>query len=139
MQTKLAGAAYEADAADIDVHALHQGFLRGARAGAAKLVCDAEVQALAYHAQAWEVTTTQGRFSAPLLINAAGAWADVIGQMAGADRIGLVPKRRSAFIFSPPAGTDVSSWPCHARCTAAEPCLGRFATLRRRRQLRCRF
>jgi D-arginine dehydrogenase len=111
----VAAAVYEADAADIDVHALHQGFLRGARAAGAKLVCDAEVQALAYRSQAWEISTTQGMFRAPVVVNAAGAWADVIGQMAGADPIGLVPKRRSAFTFQPPAGIDASSWPLFMR------------------------
>jgi D-arginine dehydrogenase len=112
---QVAAAVYEADAADIDVHALHQGFLRGARAAGAKLVCDAEVQALAYRSQAWEISTTQGMFRAPVVVNAAGAWADVIGQMAGADPIGLVPKRRSAFTFQPPAGIDASSWPLFMR------------------------
>ncbi|SDX22995.1 Glycine/D-amino acid oxidase [Collimonas sp. OK242] len=113
----VAAAVYEADAADIDVHALHQGFLRGAKAGAAgaKLICDAAVLALAYRTQTWEITTTQGRFSAPVVINAAGAWADVIGQMAGAAHIGLAPMRRSAFTFQPPAGMDVSSWPLFMR------------------------
>ncbi|SFB29194.1 Glycine/D-amino acid oxidase [Collimonas sp. OK607] len=115
----VAAAVYEADAAEIDVHALHQGFLRGAKVGAGttgtKLVCDAEVLALMYRTQTWEVTTTQGMFSAPVVINAAGAWADVIGQMAGAAHVGLVPKRRSAFTFQPPSGMDASSWPLFMR------------------------
>ncbi|HWW06220.1 FAD-binding oxidoreductase [Collimonas sp.] len=112
---QVAAAVYEADAADIDVHALHQGFLRGAKAAGAKLVCDAEVQALAYQSQAWEISTTQGMFRAPVVVNAAGAWADVLGQMAGAGLIGLVPKRRSAFTFQPPAGINASSWPLFMR------------------------
>ncbi|MGB7480816.1 MAG: FAD-dependent oxidoreductase, partial [Burkholderiaceae bacterium] len=39
-------AVYEPDAMDMDVHAIHQGFLRGARAGGGRLVCGAEVRAL---------------------------------------------------------------------------------------------
>jgi D-arginine dehydrogenase len=115
----VAAAVYEADAADIDVHTLHQGFLRGAKAKAdgagAKLVCDAEVLGLAYRDQTWELATTQGTFSAPVVVNAAGAWADVLGQMAGASRIGLTPMRRSAFTFQPAAGIDASSWPLFMR------------------------
>lgn len=113
---QVAAAIYEEDAADIDVHALHQGFLRGARAAGARLVCDAEVQSLTRDEQRWQIATTQGVFSAAVVINAAGAWADVIGQLAGAKPIGLVPKRRSAFTFSAePAIAGSASWPMFAR------------------------
>ena len=113
---QVAAAIYEEDAADIDVHALHQGFLRGARAAGARLVCDAEVQSLTRDQQRWQIATTQGGFSARVVINAAGAWADVIGQLAGAKPIGLVPKRRSAFTFpAEPAVAGSTGWPMFAR------------------------
>lgn len=108
---QVAGAVYEADASDIDVHALHQGFLRGARAAGARLLCDAEVMGLSYAEQQWQVATSQGQLRARVVINAAGAWADVIGQMAGASAIGLVPKRRSAFTFAADSGSDSAAWP----------------------------
>lgn len=107
----IAGSVYEDDAADIDVHALHQGFLRGTRAAGGTIVCNAEVQGLRREGGDWEVQTMQGVFRAPTVINAAGAWADQIGVMAGAGPIGLVPKRRSAFIFAPPPDMETSSWP----------------------------
>lgn len=112
-QDDLIGAVYEEDASDIDVHALHQGFLRGARAAGARVVCSAEVQSL-HHAQeqgegTWHVQTTQGELLAGVVINAAGAWADEIGRLAGAAPIGLVPKRRSAFTFAAPP--DSAHWP----------------------------
>ncbi|AKZ62052.1 FAD-dependent oxidoreductase [Herbaspirillum hiltneri N3] len=107
----LGGAVYEEDACDIDVHGLHQGFLRGARGAGARVVCDAEVLGLAYLDGQWRLSTSQGEFRAPVVINAAGAWADVIGGMAGARPIGLVPKRRSAFTFTADAGQDSTSWP----------------------------
>jgi D-arginine dehydrogenase len=47
-----------------------------------------------------------------VVINAAGAWCDVIAALAGVPRIGLQPKRRSAFTFAPPAGVDARHWPC---------------------------
>lgn len=109
----LIGAVYEEDASDIDVHALHQGFLRGARAAGARVVCSAEVQSLQYAAEqgagTWRVQTTQGELLAGVVINAAGAWADEIGRLAGAAPIGLVPKRRSAFTFAAPP--DSAHWP----------------------------
>jgi D-arginine dehydrogenase len=110
-RSEVIGAVYEADASDIDVDALHQGFLRGMRTAGGTLICDAEVLTLTRPGDEWEVGTTRGCYRTPVLINAAGAWADVIGKMAGADPIGLVPKRRSAFIFQPPPEIDTSDWP----------------------------
>jgi D-arginine dehydrogenase len=50
-------------------------------------------------------------FEAPIVVNAAGAWCDVIAELAGARPCGLVPKRRTAFTFNPPEGMDISGWP----------------------------
>ncbi|ASU37490.1 FAD-dependent oxidoreductase [Herbaspirillum sp. meg3] len=108
---EIGGAVYEADASDIDVHSLHQGFLRGARNSGARIVCDADVQGLAYGEGRWQMSTSQGKFYAPVVVNAAGAWADVIGKMAGAMPIGLVPKRRSAFTFAVDAAYRSDAWP----------------------------
>lgn len=107
----LLGAVLENDALDIDVHALLQGFLRGARAHGASLHYDAAVSAIARKDGLWEVTSAQGTMRAPVLINAAGAWADTVGAMAGAAPIGLVPKRRSALLFEAPEGSDLARWP----------------------------
>lgn len=105
------GGVYEADALDIDVHALHQGFLRGARSNGAKQVNSAEVIGMRRVDGRWEVTTSLGSFFAPTVVNAAGAWADVVGQMAGAAPVGLVPKRRSAMLFAAPPGVNAAGWP----------------------------
>jgi D-arginine dehydrogenase len=101
---------YEPDAMDIDVNALHRGYLRGAKAHGADLVTDADVQAIERRAGRWHVRTTAGEFSAPILVNAAGAWADEIGRLAGRAPIGLVPKRRTAITFDAPAGSEVGKW-----------------------------
>jgi D-arginine dehydrogenase len=108
---QVAGGLLEPEAMDIDVHALHQGFLRGLRARDGVLVCNAEVRALARYRGHWRAQTSVGEFEAPLLVNAAGAWADEIGRLAGAKPIGLVPKRRTAITFDPPAGTVIEHWP----------------------------
>jgi D-arginine dehydrogenase len=103
---------YEPDAMDLDVHAIHQGFLRGATAAGAQLVCGAGVQHIHREADGgWRVDTAAGRFSAPILINAAGAWCDEVAQIAGVAPVGLVPKRRTAFTTDAPAGCDISNWP----------------------------
>lgn len=107
----VAAAVRDPGAADIDVHALHQGFLRGARTAGARLRCDAELRGLQRGAQGWTLDTSAGPFSAARVVNAAGAWADELAQRAGIAPVGLQPKRRSAFVFDPPAGLDVSRWP----------------------------
>ena len=108
---RLLGSALEPDAADIDVHALHQGYLRGLRRHGGQLVCDAEVTHAERRGAGWVVQAGGREHRAAVLVNAAGAWCDVIARMAGVAPIGLQPKRRSAFVFAPPQGVDVSRWP----------------------------
>jgi D-arginine dehydrogenase len=109
---RLIGAVLEPDASDMDVHAIHQGYLRGLRRAGGSVVCDAEVTGLARVAGGWEVRSRAGTWSAPVVVNAAGAWCDVVAALAGVPAIGLQPKRRSAFTFAPPPGVDVRHWPC---------------------------
>ncbi|AIG02827.1 FAD-dependent oxidoreductase [Pseudomonas fluorescens] len=109
---KVHGAIYDPTVCDIDTDALYQGYLRGIRRNGGVIHTDCEVQTLNRDDQGqWQVRTSQQRFSAPVIINAAGAWADTIGDMAGAQKIGLQPKRRSAFVFAPPAEMDIQGWP----------------------------
>lgn len=107
----VSAAFYEPDAMDLDVNAIHQGFLRGLRARGGEVVTGAGVEALERRNGGWQATTRAGRFQAKVLVNAAGAWADEIAALAGVRGIGLVPKRRTAFIVDPPAGLDASRWP----------------------------
>ncbi len=106
-----ARAMIEPTAMDMDVHAIHQGFLRGLRAKGGKTVTDAPSEALAYRDGLWHVRTPAGDFASRVLINAGGAWADEIAGLAGVKTIGLVPKRRTAFTFDPPQGLDAAAWP----------------------------
>lgn len=105
------GGVLEQDASDIDVDALLQGFLRGTRQQGGRTVYDAAVTGLRRSDGQWTVTTAGRVYQAPVVVNAAGAWADTVARMAGADPVGLVPKRRSAFLFAPPEGIASSHWP----------------------------
>ena len=108
----LLGAIVESDAMDIDVHALHQGFLRGVRTQGGEQWNDAEVVSAAHDGDGWTLTLADGRsVCARTLVNATGAWADALAQLAGARPLGLQAKRRSAFTFTPPQGTDIHRWP----------------------------
>jgi D-arginine dehydrogenase len=106
----ITAAFYEPDSKDMDVHAIHQGYLRGLKAAGGRVACDAELLALDRRAGQWHARTKAGDFRAPIVIAAAGAWCDEIGRLAGAAPIGLVPKRRTALTFDPPAGADVRNW-----------------------------
>ena len=101
-------------AADLDVHALHQGYLRGARAQGAQLRCDTEVMSLQPAAAGWLLHTSTGAVQAARVVNAAGAWADELAARAGVRPIGLEPRRRSAFVFEGPPRLDTAHWPCVA-------------------------
>lgn len=108
---RLIGGVYEPDAADIDVNTLHQAFLRSVRRQGGSIITRADVTGITRGGNRWEVRTNAGSFEAPIIVNAAGAWADRVGDLAGARRIGLQPKRRSAFVFALPAGLDHQHWP----------------------------
>jgi D-arginine dehydrogenase len=108
----LLGGVFEVDAMDIDVHALHQGFLRGARRSGAALWTDAELARASNPDGRWTIELLDGRrVSARTLINAAGAWADDVAQRCGVTPLGIQPKRRSAFTFAAPPGVDIRPWP----------------------------
>ncbi len=84
----------DALAEDMDVHALHHGFLRGAR-----VVNGAEVLEAGFSGGRWRLQTKAGEFAAPVLVNAAGAWADELARIAGVAPLGIQPLRRTAIVF----------------------------------------
>ena len=106
---------FEPGAADIDVNSLHQGFIRGLRQRGSRLECDAQIQAIERSQGEWVLDVAmrgaQHTWRAPILIDAAGAWADEVAALAGVPPLGLSPRRRTAFLFPPPAGMDTAHWP----------------------------
>ncbi|EWY37721.1 FAD-dependent oxidoreductase [Skermanella stibiiresistens SB22] len=115
---QVAGAVWEPDAMDMDVHAIHQGYLRGARARGAEVVTDAELTGLTRRDGVWRAETRTGTetrtWTAPWVVNAAGAWADGVAALAGLRPMGLTPKRRTAITFDPtpiPAEANLKDWP----------------------------
>jgi D-arginine dehydrogenase len=107
----VAAGVLETGSADIDVDALHQGWLRALRAKGGRLVVDAGVTQLTRQGGGWRAMTPAGAFEAPVVINAAGAWADVVADLAGARPIGLQPCRRTGVIVEAPDGLDSDRWP----------------------------
>jgi D-arginine dehydrogenase len=106
------GAIFEPEADDMDVAAIHGGFLKGARAAGGVLRLNAEVTTLERKDGRWRIGLDDGEtIVAANVVNASGAWADVVAGLAGAAPVGLVPKRRTAFTFDPPADLNIAHLP----------------------------
>ncbi len=108
----VAAAVIEPGGQSIDVAGLLDGYLRGFRARGGEIVTRAEVTQLSASRQSWEIKSTAGRYAVGVIVNAAGAWAEGVGALAGARPIGLRPLRRTAITFAPPDGVDIRNWPC---------------------------
>lgn len=108
---RIAGAMIERNARGIDVDLLLQGYARILRARGGQIVTGAAVTHLTREAGLWQVMTAQGSFAAPVVVNAAGGWADQVATIAGVPRAGLQPFRRSAAIIPAPEGFDTEHWP----------------------------
>ena len=110
-QDYLAAAFHDTRATDIDVHALHQGFLKKFRVAGGHVITGFEVDRIEWDGQTWHVASGDRTVRASIVVNAAGAWADEVGTMAGARPVGLVPKRRTALMIAAPEGAEIGGWP----------------------------
>lgn len=104
-------AAWHEEAWDIDTDRLIQDFAREVRANGGRILTGAEVTAIARTPAGWRVTAGGAPHEAPLLVNAAGAWADRVATLAGIAPLGLAPLRRSMARIPAPAGHDTARWP----------------------------
>jgi D-arginine dehydrogenase len=86
---------YEPDCADIDVAGVHQAYLRMAARKDVRLICNAELLSARFRNGRWTIDTPQGAIHAATLVNAAGAWADVVAERCGVRTIGISPFRRT--------------------------------------------
>lgn len=102
---------FHADAWDLDTELLVQNFARDVRANGGEVRTSAEVSAIARTGAGWDVTVGQDTISARVLVNAAGAWVDVIASMAGIKPLGVTPLRRSMARIPAPGGHDLTGWP----------------------------
>jgi D-arginine dehydrogenase len=96
---------------DLDVDAILQGYLRQFRSNGGDIFTACQLNDLTYQHGQWTLNTNAGKYTAPVVINSAGAWADHIGTMAGLDPLGIRPFRRTAILVDPPKDQDISEWP----------------------------
>jgi len=96
---------------DIDVDRLHQAYIQYTRQQGGELICNAEVKSIEHIDSQWHVVTTQGDWVSPVVINAAGAWADEIAKLAKVTPVGIQPKRRSAALVPFLDEHRMADWP----------------------------
>lgn len=105
-----AAAILERDAQDIDVDRMLQGYTRLLKARGGVVTCGARVETMRRAGDVWIVETPADAFQAPVVVNAAGAWAGAVAALAGAQAIPVTPCRRSAALLPAPA-EGVMDWP----------------------------
>ncbi len=107
----LAGALYEHNAYDLDVDAIHQFFLRALAGRGGKLFCNQPFSTAERVSDHWRVPLGDDVLQAPVLINAAGAWGDIVARGAKVEPVGLEPRRRTVVLVDPPIGISPNDWP----------------------------
>jgi D-arginine dehydrogenase len=89
-------ALFEPGCADIDVAALHAAYLRAFRRAGGRIATGARLDSAGHHAGGWSVQLTDGsELSASIIVNAAGAWADIVAEACSVAPLGIAPKRRT--------------------------------------------
>ncbi|RWE33783.1 MAG: FAD-binding oxidoreductase [Mesorhizobium sp.] len=105
------GGVYEPDAVDVDTGKMLAASASALKAGGGIIRTGEEVRGIAHAEDGFIITTSAGEHRADIVVNAAGAWVDVVADLAGLSGLGFQPKRRTAFLFDAPAGADISNWP----------------------------
>jgi len=96
----------------LDGDILLQSFVRMVRGTRGTILTGRRIAAIERRGDRWRVGTETGEtFEAPILIDAAGAWADGVARLGQVRPLGLRPKRRTIIAVDPPPGVDPSGWP----------------------------
>ncbi len=107
----LYGALMDGNGGDLDVDVLLQGYLRLFRHRGGQLFAGHRVESMTRSGGSWSVSAGAQTFEAPVVINAAGAWANHVGTLAGLESLKIQPMRRTALTIDPPGGVDARDWP----------------------------
>lgn len=106
----VAGGIYDPGCFDLDVSAIHTGFLSGFGQAGGQMFLNSPVGAISHDGSAWHLLTKTGEYRAKTIVNAAGAWGDEVAQMAGLAPLGLMPLRRTVIVCPVTGGVD-KNWP----------------------------
>ena len=106
----VAGLVYP-DGLRLDSDAMLQDYAREIRQAGGEVRNGLRIAAIAPAGPGWRVEAGGATWNAPVLVNAAGAWADDMASLAGVAPLGLKPLRRTIIVIDPPEGADVRGWP----------------------------
>ena len=109
----VAAGLYDESAMDLDVAGLHQAYVRMFRANGGVIDTSAPALSIERQSNSWTVTTASSSLSADIVVNASGAWGDLVAESAGIEPVGLLPLRRTGFMVA----SDLSL--AHTPATAA--------------------
>ncbi len=101
---------YEPAASDIDVAGLHQAFVRGFRRAGGTIMTSNRITDIIKTQAGWQLGSAREAVTVDTVINASGAWGDVVAEHAGIAPIGLTPMRRTAFMVGS-SFPDSAEWP----------------------------
>lgn len=107
----LLGGLVDRNCADIEVHELHHGYIRALKKRGGTLTFGVRVADLRRDSGKWIVSCGGESYQADVIVNAAGAWAGEVAKLAGAQKIELEPRRRTAVLTDAPQGVTADRWP----------------------------
>ena len=105
------GSVLDSSGFDIDVGLMHQLYLKRAKLNGCTIFPSESAKYFFEDKSRWRIHTEKREIVCSVVVNAAGAWANEIGKLAGAEDIGLVPKRRTALLVDPPYKRDIAQLP----------------------------
>ena len=102
---------YDSEASDIDVNAIYNIYLKNLTKNNGKVITDIKITEFLHQDHGWKILTNQDEFYTKIIVNAAGAWCDLIATNVGAKKINIVPKKRTIFCFKPTNIKLNNKWP----------------------------
>ena len=102
---------YDSEASDIDVNAVYNIYLKNLTKNNGKVITDIKITEFLHQVHGWKILTNQDEFYTKIIVNAAGAWCDLIATNVGAKKINIVPKKRTIFCFKPTNIKLNNKWP----------------------------
>ena len=107
----IAGGLFDETGGDLEVDAILHGFLSAHRRQGGEILMSFSVNSLKHRDGLWIIDSPSGEITTPVIVNAAGAWADQLALSAGVGELGIIPKRRTAILIDAPANQDINDWP----------------------------
>jgi len=103
---------YDCNASDIDVNLLYSVYSKIFKSNNGELITDINIDKISYSNKCWSLDTDKDQYTGSIIVNAGGAWSDEIGTIFNAQKIHLVPKKRTVFCFKPDNNIPLSNeWP----------------------------